>query len=114
MTNSASAAPHQPGVYVKGDSVRMASSARSAAALVFDGFVLQDQSPAADADYRDLQAQAKELDIKANQSADALRVAIDAKLAEDPVIDGPDVGNLDDNPLAPETGADSPVTGLSD
>lgn len=111
MSDSDTAAPHQPGVYVKGDSTQVATSASKAAALVFDGYVLQDESPAPDADYRDLQAQAKELGIAANQKADVLREEIDAKLGDsqldfDAYSDG-------DNPDAPETGHDSLVTGTA-
>lgn len=75
--------PHKPGVYVKGDDQRVANSASAAVALVFDGFVRKDEGPAEDATYRDLQEQAKELDIPANQSAEALREQIDATLSDD-------------------------------
>lgn len=84
MSETSTSAPHQPGVYVKGDVVRTATTPAKAVALVFNGFVRQAPvPPSEDADYRDLQAQAKELDIPANQSADVLREAIfDAKLAD--------------------------------
>lgn len=35
---------HQPGTYVKGDTARVASTPADAVALVFDGFVRQDDS----------------------------------------------------------------------
>lgn len=88
MTETSPAAPHQPGVYVKGDSVRIASTAGTAAQLAYDGYALQGESPAPEADdndtpdYRELQAQAKELDIDARQSAAELQKQIDAKLAD--------------------------------
>lgn len=113
MSDSASAAPYGPGVYVKGDNVQVATSASNAVALVFNGYARQDESPAADADYRDLQAQAKELGIKANQSADALHEQIDAKLSEDPSLDLEAVSGPE-NPDAPVTGGDSPITGIDD
>lgn len=91
MSESTNGAPHKPGVYVKGDQERVATSTRSAVALVFDGFVLVDESPAPDASYSDLQAQAKELGIPANQSADTLRTLIDEELAKPRVVfAGPD------------------------
>lgn len=90
MTETSSAAPYQPGVYVKGDSVRIASTTSAAAALAFDGYALQGEPAPAEetegdsngADYRDLQKQAKELDIPANQTAEELQRQIDAKLDE--------------------------------
>lgn len=110
MSDTASKAPHQPGVYVKGDSERVANTVSRAAALVFEGYALKDESPAPDADYRDLQAQAKELGISANQKADALREQIDAKLSEPFVPEGSEPV-VDENPDAPDTGEDSLVTG---
>lgn len=80
---------HQPGVYAKGEKTRYAGSAAEAVAAVFDGYKLVEASSDVPAegtvdnhdedstDYRDLQAQAKELGIPANQSAEALRAAID-------------------------------------
>lgn len=65
-----------PGTYVKGDSVRTANRRSDAVALVFEGYRLKEQVPAEDTSYRDLQAQAKELGIPANQSEAALREAI--------------------------------------
>lgn len=41
MSESTSKAPHQPGVYVKGDVARVANSAAKATALAFDGYVRQ-------------------------------------------------------------------------
>lgn len=104
MSESTNGAPHQPGVYVKGEQERVATTTATAVALVFDGYVLKDESPAPDADYRDLQEQAKELGIKANQSADVLRAAIDEELAK------PRIAFAAQN-ATPETGADSLVTG---
>jgi hypothetical protein len=88
MTETSPAAPHQPGVYVKGDSVRIASSTSAAAALAFDGYALRGDEPAPEGDsngvdYRDLQKQAKELDIPANQTSEELQRQIDAKLADE-------------------------------
>lgn len=39
---------YKTGIYVKGDQVRVADTAKDAVAAAFDGFVLQDESPAAD------------------------------------------------------------------
>lgn len=101
--SSASHVPHKPGVYVKGSSVQVATTASRATALVFEGYTARvDDEPvpaAADLDYRDLQKQAMELDIPANQSADALRKQIDDALAKDP--------ERSENPDAPETGGES-------
>lgn len=70
---------YEPGVYVKGDDERVANTPARAVALVFEGFSLKETIPAEGATYRDLQAQAKELGIPANQSEGALRDAIAAK-----------------------------------
>lgn len=67
---------YKPGTYVKGDSVKVANTAARAVALRFDGYTLHEATPAEDTSYRDLQAQAKELGIPANQSEAALRAAI--------------------------------------
>lgn len=75
MTENQKGAP-VPGVYVKGDSVKTANTAAKAVALVFEGYQLQEQVPAEDTSYRELQAEAKELGIPANQSDSALRKAI--------------------------------------
>lgn len=72
-------AQYPTGTYVKGDSVKVANTPARAVALVFDGYRLQEQAPAEDTSYRDLQAQAKELGIKANQPEASLREAIAAK-----------------------------------
>lgn len=70
-------AQYQPGIYVKGDQKRAAHTARDAVALVFDGFKLEESTaPGEDVSYRDLQAQAREHGIPANQTADVLRAAI--------------------------------------
>jgi hypothetical protein len=71
-------AQYKPGVYVKGDSEKVANTPARAVALVFDGYTLKETVPAESASYRDLQAQAKELGIPANQSEGALREAIAA------------------------------------
>lgn len=70
---------YQPGVYVKGNDERVANTSSRAVALVFEGYSLKETVPAESASYRDLQAQAKELGIAANQSEGALRDAIAAK-----------------------------------
>lgn len=69
----------KPGTYVKGDRVKVANTASRAVALVFEGYTLQEAVPAEDTSYRDLQAQAKELGIKANQPEADLRQQIAAK-----------------------------------
>lgn len=91
MTN----AQYAPGVYVKGDVERVANTPARAVALVFDGFRLKEAVPAEDTSYRDLQAQAKELGIPANQSADDLRAAIaQATLpGPDTIVVEPDADN---------------------
>lgn len=95
---------YEPGTYVKGDVVKVATSTKRAVALVFDGYRRKVDGPSEDVDYRDLQAQAKELDIPANQSADALREQIDAKLNE------PAEADVEvHDPDAPELGGDSPL-----
>lgn len=72
---------YQPGTYVKGDSVRAVDSPAGAVNAVWDGYVLQSVS-AEDVAYRDLQQQAKELGIPANQSAKALEASINAELSK--------------------------------
>lgn len=67
------------GVYVKGDDEKVANSTTRAVALVFEGYQLKTEVPADDTSYRDLQAQAKELGIKANQPEDVLRKQIALK-----------------------------------
>lgn len=99
---------YEPGTYVKGDVARVASSRSQAVAFVFDGYVRKVEAPAEDADYRDLQAQAKELGIAANQSADALREQIDAELNK------PSGDSDGENPLAPDLGGDSPLDTVND
>jgi hypothetical protein len=69
---------YSTGVYVKGDSEKVANTTARAVALVFEGYRLKETVPADDTSYRDLQAQAKELGIKANQPEAALREAIAA------------------------------------
>lgn len=69
-------AQYQPGVYVKGDDEKVANTASRAVALIFEGYRLKETVPAEDTSYRDLQAQAKEFGIPANQSEAALRAAI--------------------------------------
>lgn len=82
------------GVYVKGDQTRVANTKADAVQAVFDGFApvksnSEDSSASkggsedSSASYRDLQAQAKELDIPANQSAEALEQAISDALSDE-------------------------------
>lgn len=85
MSDQTSNAPHEPGVYVKGERTRVAASNAEAVALTFDGYVRKGDEPEAEApkvDYHDLQKQAKELDIPANQTADELQKQIDAALSD--------------------------------
>lgn len=69
---------YEPGIYVKGDREKVADTPARAVALAFEGYVLKDTVPSETASYRDLQAQAKELGIPANQSEQHLREAIAA------------------------------------
>jgi len=56
---------HQPGVYVKGESVRYADTPGRAVALAFEGFVrAADQDPES-VSYAEVQAQAKALGLPA-------------------------------------------------
>lgn len=71
-----SEAQYPTGIYAKGDTERVANTTARAVELVFEGFRLKEQVPAEDASYRDLQSQAKDLGIPANQSAEDLRSAI--------------------------------------
>lgn len=76
MSNQTSGV-YAPGTYVNKDGdQRVAKNARQAVALAFEGYALKEAVPAEDATYRDLQAQAKELGIPANQSETTLRAAI--------------------------------------
>lgn len=89
---------YKPGTYVKGDSVKVANTTKRAVALVFDGYKLQKASPAEDTSYRDLQSQAKELGIPANQSEAALRSAIAEKTLPgvDTVVDPETITTTED------------------
>lgn len=88
-----SEAQYSPGVYEKDGIERVANTASRAVDLVFNGFRLKEAVPAEDASYRDLQAQAKDLEIPANQSADNLRVSI-----AQATLPGPDtIVDTDDN-----------------
>lgn len=80
---------YKPGVYVKDGVEKHANTVARAVALAFEGYRLKEEVPASGASYRDLQSQAKELGIPANQSEDALRAAI-AEVSvpsEDTVVD---------------------------
>ena len=67
----------QPGLFVKGDKVRNAVTPAQAVQAAWEGFVAApDQAEQESASYADLQAQAKELGIPANQSAVKLAEAI--------------------------------------
>ena len=78
------------GVYEKDGRTVVAQSPATAVALTFDGYRLvkevddvnahDGEEVKLEADYRDLQKQAKELGINANQSADELRKQIDDAL----------------------------------
>jgi hypothetical protein len=78
------------GVYTKNGVDRVADTPTRAVALSFDGFTLKEQVPAESATYRDLQAQAKDLGIPANQSEAALRDAIAAHQPTNIVTDQED------------------------
>lgn len=69
-----------PATYAKGDRRRSVTTASDAVKAQFDGFKLVSVD---EVDYADLQAQAKELGIKANQSAAALTEQINAKLSDE-------------------------------
>ena len=67
----------KPGVYRKGHDTRVADTASEAVSLAFAGYQLQTaESVASELDRAELQAQAKALGIKANQSSAALAEAI--------------------------------------
>lgn len=75
----ASMSTPQPGVYRKGDSVRVADNASEAVDLVWHGYVQQTPEALVEGlDRPALQAKAKELGIKANQSSEALAAEIAA------------------------------------
>ena len=89
-------------VYEKGDRRVVAKSPTHAVSLEFDGYSLaadnttgSEPAPDNSVDYRDLQEQAKELGIKANQSADELQSQIDAMLAEGGHVDAPETDSDD-------------------
>lgn len=64
---------YEPGVYRKGDTARIARTAADAVDLKFRGFSRVGDEPTEDGlDYRELQRQAKEAGIPANQSKEAL------------------------------------------
>lgn len=76
-------------IFTKGDVTRHADTPAEVAQLKFDGFreVVDTVAPAADVaeieiPYADLQREAKELGIPANQSAEVLEAAINAAYAE--------------------------------
>jgi hypothetical protein len=77
------------GTYVKNGRRKTAGSRRDAVALVFDGYKLEKPVVSEEATYRDLQAQAKELGIAANQSESALREAIALKAPAQGVAPAP-------------------------
>ena len=73
----------QPGVYRKGHETRVADNAAQAVQLAFDGYQRETpQAVAAEFDRAALQARAKELGIKANQSSEALAEQIAAHAPE--------------------------------
>src|SRR5690349_144228 len=96
------------GTYRKGDDVRVASTPSEAVALSFEGYKRETAESVADgADYRELQAQAKELGIAANQSKGALAEAIANHVPEDAPtgsVGGPDFPE-------PQSLLDGPVAG---
>jgi hypothetical protein len=94
-----------PGIYRKGLEVRTAETASEAVALKFAGFVKQTAAALDDVDYRDLQQQAKDLGIPANQAKTALAQAI-----ADHVPSSDEVPHASDVP-APDL---SYVSGLGD
>jgi len=69
-----------PATYAKGDQRRSVHTAADAVKARFAGFKLIAAEDGVD--YRDLQAQAKELEIPANQSAEELQEAINAELSK--------------------------------
>lgn len=79
-------AQHKPGVYVKGDVEKVANTPTRAVELIFEGYRLKESVPAESATYRDLQAQAKEFGIPANQSEPVLREAIAAAKLPSPTV----------------------------
>jgi hypothetical protein len=92
---------YSPGTYRKGDDVRYADSAATAVNLAFTGYVRDSaESLAEGTDYRDLQAQAKELGIPANQSKEALAEAIAAHVPADvPAESNLEAPDLDEESL---------------
>jgi hypothetical protein len=93
---------HETGTYVKGEQTRLVATKSDAVQAVWDGFTRATVD--SDAPYVELQAQAKALDIPANQSAKALSEAIATY-----VVDAKPAGSpAGDNPAAPET-SDTPL-----
>lgn len=101
MTDQNSAAPHQPGVYAKGENVRVASSVAEATALVFDGFALRGDEPTAKP-IEGNDRNGEPLDANRNGEFDSLEQDDDAD------ADVEDSTN-DENPLAPETDSGLPA-----
>lgn len=72
-----------PGVYRKGHETRVADTAAQAVQLAFDGYQRETaEAVAAELDRPALQARAKELGIKANQSSEALAEQIAAHVPQ--------------------------------
>lgn len=106
----------QPGIYVRGNSVRNAQTPGAAVQAVWDGYVRQDEVSVDTVDYRDLQETTKGLGIPANQSKDALVEAIANLEAEGGATvsgdsDGVEVSSDLGSPGSGEgVGADAPVS----
>lgn len=78
-----------PGAFVKGGVTRMAYTPADAVRFTFEGYKRLEEETAESVSYRELQAQAKEFGVKANQPADVLveqiKAAAEARAAE---VDG--------------------------
>ena len=68
---------YKPGVYRKGDDVRVVETPTEAVNLLARGYVRQGATPTEDGpDYRELQRQAKELGIPATGTKEELAAAV--------------------------------------
>lgn len=74
--------------YAKGDSIKTATSPAEKVALEFEGYKPVAETVAENVDYRDLQAQARQLGIPANQRKDALAAYV-AKSAGSTTVETP-------------------------